>query len=72
MDYIAKYIIKNELNENELVLINHVRLYKKIYLPFKLVRIKGEIKTKEFKEIMRQSNMKFLLPNTTETIKKIY
>ena len=59
MDLIVKYIIENEVHEKELGQINHIRLYKKIYLLFELAIMKKDIKTNEFKELNRQSNIKW-------------
>lgn len=51
INFRAKYIIEIEVNKNKLILINLARLYKKIYLLFKLVRMERGTKIREFKEV---------------------
>ena len=45
MNYVIEYIISKELNKVKYDQINHVRLYKKILIPAKIVRVEGGRKT---------------------------
>ena len=55
IDQSMNYMNKKRLNKEILVPTNYVQIYKKIYLLCKLVRMKGDCKTKEFSKIYEKS-----------------
>ena len=58
MSLVAKYVCKEQLKEEILALINHMRLRKKVYLPCKLVGVDGNTKMKVFEEINECSSIR--------------
>jgi len=58
MEFAKVYIQEENLEIKSLFPINHIRLFKKIFLPFELVGMKIDIKIEEFKEVLCQSSVK--------------
>ena len=55
LDLVLEYTIEIKDRNKILNEINQVRLYKKVYLPFKLLGMKGKQKTKCFEYIEEKS-----------------
>ena len=58
MDYVKIYIKEKDKNMEIIASLNHVRLYKKIILPYELVGIEGNKKTKELRNPLDSSCFK--------------
>ena len=77
MDYAIKYIKEQNLKIETLVLINQMRIQKQICLPCELVGVRGQTKTKEFREMNEKSlvQQKFdfeQVPNPSNKTKDIW
>ena len=63
MDYSIKYVKAEELDYNVVEAINHVRIFKKMILPYELIGFRGDKVTKEAREVYERSaiiwNVKF-------------
>ena len=57
IDLAQVYVDSSNLSINIIPPINHVRIYKKIYLPCELVGFCGQKKTKEFREGFEESSI---------------
>ena len=49
MDWVIEYVKSNDLSLKVIPPINHMRIYKQMFLPYELVGMEGESKTAEFK-----------------------
>ena len=58
MSLAAKYVCKEQLKEEILAPINHMRLWKKVYLPCELVGVDGKSKMKAFEEMNECSSIR--------------
>ena len=57
MDYASDYVKREDAIDGEREAINHVRLYKKMILPFEVVGFRGEQQTKEFRNASDKSSV---------------
>jgi len=55
IDYLIQYVKENNRNYEILVPMNHMRLRKRIYLLYELIRKKGKSKIKKYREEMECS-----------------
>ena len=58
MNYARRYVQEKDLNFDVIPPINHIRLYKKMYLLHKLIGFRGECKMKEMREVLEESSIK--------------
>ena len=58
MDYIQIYVENRKLSINIIPPINHIRMYKKMYLPCELIGLCGNKKTREFREGLETSSIR--------------
>ena len=58
MAYVREYRKETNLGINALKLINHVRLYKRVFLPFELVGQSGKDQTDAFRNNLEISQIK--------------
>jgi len=56
MDYAVKYVKEMKLNPNIILPINHMRHYKKLYLPCELVGMSSRIRTNAFTDVESKSS----------------
>ena len=72
MNFAKVYVQEENLDIKSSFPINYVRLFKKMYLPFKLVGMKGDVETEECKEVLCQSSVKwrFEFPTIPKPSKK--
>ena len=76
MDYAIQYVKEKDRNCEILVPINHMRLRKRMYLPYELISKNSESKTKEYREEIEYSYMRWKfkieeVPNLLAKTKKI-
>ena len=45
MDYAKEYVKEEQIDENNITIINHIRLYKRMLIPCELVRMNGDKRT---------------------------
>ena len=62
MDYAIEYAKEKEMDEKIIQLINHVRLYKRIILPYELVSLMGREETKSYKNELERSYLMWKVP----------
>jgi len=73
MDYTVKYIKEKQLNKRIISRINHVRLFKQMYLPCELVGLTSQKATKAKEDVYKKSCLKWKIPfNTIPTSSKKY
>ena len=76
MDLAVEFFNKRICDKHVLALINQIRLVKKMYLPFELVRLEGAYETKEFYEVSKISCVKWKfnidkIPSSSNKTKRI-
>ena len=59
MDYAVMYVEEKEMPLSTIEAINHVRLFKKMMLPCELIGFHGNKITKEVREVMSESSIKW-------------
>ena len=74
MEYAREYRKETNLGINVLKLINHVRLYKRVFLPFELVGQSGKDQTDAFRNNLEISQIKwtFYQQQVTQPSKNAY
>ena len=73
MYYIEKYTKENNLDDAIFDQINHIRLYKKLIIPAKLVRARGRERTNAYNKLEEKSILKWNInfPKVTKLIIKL-
>jgi len=59
MEYAIKYVSQTNKSHNIISIINHVRIYKQMLLPFELVGMTGNKQTAEWKQYYKKSCIKW-------------
>jgi len=59
MDYAISYVKERKLNPKIIAPINHVRQFKKMFLPCELVGLRGNVKTYQFTSLEASSCLKW-------------
>jgi len=59
MDYVAEYVREKDRSNNDITLLNHMRLYKKMILPCELVDLMGNRETNGFRDEIAMSCLKW-------------
>ena len=77
MDFAAKYVKCQKLETGILAPINQMRIWKRVYLPCKLVGLNGMEQMREFREINAKSSIVWKynfdqVPNLSKKTKNIW
>ena len=59
MDYVIQYVRREEIDNREIEVIDHVRLYKHMILPCELMGFDGRRQIKESREWEEKSTMRW-------------